>query len=463
MKRSKSWATGALVLLLVAGCTGDNDPTTNPSATPTTTSTAPEPVELRLAVYGDDATLQMYQDIADAFTVEHPEVTFELTSTADASAAAEAAIGAISAGVGAPDVFLLGVEHLADVVEADAVTPVNELMEARDIPFGDGIQRNGLTAFSANAALACMPNEVSPLVAYYNTRLVRPRQLLDEDGERLLSLDKGWTWEMFMAAAAQAKSRGAADGAKGGWLAPDLDALTPFILSAGGSVVDQELGPKHLTLSDGSTRAALKTLATFTRDPSLSLTPTEALRRSPLQWFRSGRLGVLFSTRAVLPSLRAVKDLKFNVAQLPKIDSAETTATMNAYCIAGTSEHVETAADFIAFAVDGPGVEISAVTGATVPVSLDILHMPVFLQPLQQPSNGQAFAESARRASLPPYSTRWSAARAAADPVLTRILYGRGINVTDEETPVLDALLEQTDEESRAIFEPPKPSPTETP
>lgn len=458
-RRAAAVVGSLLSLALVAGCTGDDEPRTEPTPTPTVSAT-PEPVQLRLAVYGDEAAVQMYQDIADAFTAANPNVTFDLTSTGDASAAAEAAIGAIASETDAPDVFLLGVDHLASVVESDAIQPVNELLEARDIPFGDGIQRSGLTAFSANASLACMPNEVSPLVAYYNRRLVKPRRLF-VDEEQVGPIDGGWHWPEFLAAARQAVSIDAE--AKGGYLAPDLEHLTPFLLSGGGRVVDQELGPRSLTLSDDGTRDSLKTLAAFSRDSTISLTRTEVAERTPLEWFTAGKLGVLFATRSVLPTLRAVPRLRFDIAPLPRLDGTETTAMMNAYCIAKTSEHAEEAADFIAFAVDGPGVEISAQTGATVPVQLEVLHSPAFLQPDQQPRSAQVFAESARRATLPPYSPHWTAARASADAVLERILYNRAIDVTSEETPELDELLEITDEDSRLIFDPPEPTETPTP
>ena len=38
--------------------------------------------------------------------------------------------------------------------------------------FGDGYTRNGLEAFSVDAALQCMPLDVSPLVVYFNPRLI---------------------------------------------------------------------------------------------------------------------------------------------------------------------------------------------------------------------------------------------------------------------------------------------------
>ena len=464
MLRRSFAAVGSLLVVcsLVAGCTGNDGPEPGPTPTPTTTApTTPAAVKLRLAVYGDEATVATYQDIANAYTAAHPEVTFELTSKGDASAAAESALGAIATGTNAPDVFLLDVDHLPDAVAADAVQPVNELLEARDIPFGDGIQRTSLTAFSANNELACMPNDVSPLVAFYNQNLVKPRRLILDDGSRVGPIDGGWTWEAFVAAAEQAATRGAARGAKGTYLAPDLTSLAPLILSAGGSVVDDNREPSRLELSNGDTRDALKTLALLTRNQRLSLTPAEVVATSPLERFKEGRLGMLIGTRALVPSMREATDLHFDVAPLPRIGTAVTTSLMNGYCIAKTSEHIEQAADFIAFAVAGDGVKIAAASGRMVPSSLDALHSPEFLQEDLQPQDSAVFGDQARRSLPTPYSTHWPAAAGSATEVLTRVLYGHAIDVTSEETPVLDDLLELTDESSKAIFNPPEP--TESP
>jgi hypothetical protein len=124
---------------------------------------------------------------------------------------------------------------------------------------------------------------------------------------------------------------------------------------------------------------------------------------------------------------------------------------------------VPEAADFIAYAVDGAGVDISAESGRTVPVSLDALHDPAFLQPDQEPASSQVFADSARRTALPPYSVHWIAAEASADPVLARILYGRGLDVISDDTTRLDQLLQTTDDDSRLIFTPPTPTASPTP
>ncbi len=458
---SRVLVVGAAVLAcaLVAGCTGGDDPESRPTSSPTaSTSATPQPVTLRLSVYGDPAMVATYQRLADAYTADHPDIRFALSSTTDAGAAAEASLGAIASGVEAPDIFLLDADHLAAAVEADAVQPLDELLEARDVPFGDGFQRNGLTAFAANDSLACMPNEVSPRVAFYNRRLVRPRQIVRESGKRVESIDTSWTWEVFVEALEQAASRGA----KGVYLPPELEEIAPLLRSGGGSIVDSDEAPTRLELSDDDTRNALMTLAGVTRDPRLALTPTDVAQKPAVDWFTEGKLGVLFGTRALLPQLRATQGLRFDVAPLPKLDDAVTTAVMNAYCVSKPSEHVEEAADFITWAVNGGGVEIALGSSAVVPSQLDALHTEAFVQATQLPRNTEAFAEGARRAVLTPYSTHWLAAAASAADPLRRVLYGR-IDVTSDETPALDALLEQTDEASKLIFDPPEPTETPTP
>jgi multiple sugar transport system substrate-binding protein len=217
-----------------------------------------------------------------------------------------------------------------------------------------------------------------------------------------------------------------------------------------------------LALSDSDTRDALKTLATITRDPRLSLSPAEVEQKPAIDWFKEGNLGVLFGTKAIVPQLRSVKGLRFDVAPVPSIKKTATTSEMNAYCIAKTSEHVDAAADFIAFATDGDGVKIASASGAMVPSSLDALHSPEFLAPGSMPTNVALFGEAARKSLPTPYSPYWLTAVASANVVLARVLYGT-IDVTSDQTPALDDLLKLTDEASKATFNPPEPTDSPTP
>ena len=83
-----------------------------------------------------------------------------------------------------PDLFLTRQTSLPTLMADDRVQPVDELLEERGVQFGDNYQRLGLEAFAADAALQCMPNDVSPYVVFYNKRLLVPRSARRAGGGR---------------------------------------------------------------------------------------------------------------------------------------------------------------------------------------------------------------------------------------------------------------------------------------
>ena len=164
-------AVAALACLVAAGCTstpesGPDDSSSSPTPS-TSTSATPEPVTIRFAVHGGADEVAAYTDLADAFMKNNPYATVVLES----AATTEASMGRLRsqfAAQNAPDVFLVEHHDLAGLVRDERVQPVDLLLAERELEFGDGFHRDGLEAFSAEAALQCMPNDVSPDVVYYN-------------------------------------------------------------------------------------------------------------------------------------------------------------------------------------------------------------------------------------------------------------------------------------------------------
>ena len=88
-----------------------------------------------------------------------------------------------------------------------AIRRVDDLLAEREVDFGDGYTRNGLEAFSADAALQCMPLDVSPLVVYYNPKLIELDQIA-EPGRNPVTQEDGWSLEEFARAARAAPPAG---------------------------------------------------------------------------------------------------------------------------------------------------------------------------------------------------------------------------------------------------------------
>ena len=99
--------------------------------------------------------------------LKHPNTKVELRQYAD-HAAAMAAYRTSSAKGDAPDVFLMDHDDLTGLSRERCHPPGRRPARRREVDFGDGYTRNGLEAFSVDAALQCMPQDVSPLVVYFN-------------------------------------------------------------------------------------------------------------------------------------------------------------------------------------------------------------------------------------------------------------------------------------------------------
>lgn len=412
MRRAFLGALAALALC-AAGCTspsraGDSTPAPSTRAASPSPSAA-TPVTLRFSVYGDPATVAAYRRLARSYTRLHPNVTIRLQHAPDAAAArARREDGA------APDVFLAEHAEVPALAAAHAVQPVDELLEQRGVLFGDNFQRLGLEAFSADTALQCMPHDVSPLVVYYNKRLVRPRTLPAGDLGPV-TRENGWSWQQFALAARRASS----GRTYGFFLPPTLEALLPLVRSAGADLVDDGRSPSRLTVTDGGTRAALGRILDVVREPGL--VPPDVDTDGAVDLFTRGRLGMLVGTRAVLPRLREAASLRFDVYPLPSLGTPRTVADMSGYCISAQSRHVPEAADFLAYASGPQGAEITAAAGGIVPANLQALHSEAFLEPGEQPRHATVYVDALRRADALPFSAQWPELEDREQPLLERL------------------------------------------
>ena len=332
------------------------------------------------------------------------------------------------------------------------VQPVDDLLAEREVDFGDGYARAGLEAFSADARLQCMPADVSPLVVYYNPTLI-DLSTVAELGHNPVDQKDGWSLDEFGRAALQAR----APGVRGLYVEPDLEQVAPFVWSGGGEVADDNDEPTTLTLSEGASADALEKLLELVRDPALTFNETALARKSALERFEAGKLGMILGFRDLTPQLRARKGLTFDVMPLPRLSGAATIARMSGLCISAKSEHVDQAADLLTDVISDAGASDLAATGYVMPANLDVVNDDAFLQAGQQPINAQVFGREVRNTRLLPSSPRWPIVSHNTARELTDLFY----------QPVILSLqdrLKAIDETSKYLFNPSKvPSPSATP
>lgn len=427
----KTVAAMVAVLALGAGCASNDDPSkAEPSPSPTGSA---GPTTITLAVHGPGPVLDAYRRIAARYTAEHPDTKVTVRTHATRAAAA-AALREDRAKDAAPDVFLIDRDDLAGLVEDEAVTPVNDLLAEREVDFGDSYVRSGLEAFSADVALQCMPSDISPLVVYYNPRLINLDQIA-EAGRNDVDQDRGWTLEEFGVAALQARR----PGVRGLHVAPELEQVAPFVWSEGGNVVDDEEEPSTLTLSDGPSADALEQLLELVRNPALTFSQSALQRRSALQRFKAGRLGMILGYRDLTPALRAVKGLTFDVMPLPTLSSGATIASSSGLCISADTESTGKAADFLAELISDDAARLLARTGYVMPANLNVINDDVFLQTGQQPLHADVFGRTVRDTRLLPSTPRWPLVRRSAARALAELFYQPVILPLEDRLEAIDA------------------------
>ncbi len=433
---------GAVAALLlasaaVAGCEADS------GAIPTPDESDGVPVDrtLSFAVYGPENELAAYQSLVAVYNSLYEDAEMDLQSYPSR----EALMGTIRESGEVPDVFLASGRDLAWLAQQQLVEPVDSLLIERGLDFGDLYSRDAVLAFSAEDRLYCMPVGISPMVLFYNTELVdfdamALRELPVPPGEQ-----NGWDFEEF-AAAAEFASR-PRRGTRAIHVQSTVEGLAPFIYAGGGDVYNDPVTPTSLAFSSDGSRSALEQALTVLRDPRLTLSDVELQRRSALEWFKRGKLAMIPGYRDLVPQLREVLGLEFDVIGMPSTERNATVGNVTGMCVSADADNTAAAADFLVHMASSVSVRRLAAEGYLVPANLEVALSPDFLQPGRAPDHALAFVNAIRTIVLPPLIDDEAELELVVADSLDEML----------TAPILTDLEELTtriDEESRTVLDP---------
>ncbi|WP_237089659.1 ABC transporter substrate-binding protein [Nocardioides dokdonensis] len=418
--------------LVVTACDSDAGRETLPGPDPVPAPQAK--VELTLGVWGKDAEVAGYEKVVEAFNETSGESTVTVESWSDRDALDDA----LRAGEASPDVFLASRRDLTFLRSEGYSTPVDELLDERSVEFGDGYSRDALEAFSADTRLQCMPFGVSPMVIYRNTALVD----LERMGERGLDVpspdSSRFTFDEFRAAAEFAtKPR---KRSKGVYIEPSLRGLAPFVYSGGGEVFDDESAPTSLNLSSDESRDALERTLELLRRSNLTLSEEQLAKATPLEWFERGRLGMMAGYRDLVPELRAVAGLDFDVLPMPTLDSPATIGDLTGLCLNPATESITESADLLVHMISDEVVGELTRTGYLVPANQQVALAEDFTQPALQPRRADLFTSSVRSMRVPPLLDAWTQLQALVDDPIAKLVTTPGVLDLETATELIDLL-----------------------
>ncbi|MDN5893766.1 MAG: extracellular solute-binding protein [Nocardioides sp.] len=421
-----------MIAVLAGACETDNGP-----SKPDPVGTAKKPVELTFMAYGPDEEVKAMQSSIDAYNRDNPTVEVTLDAVSDE----DDVIDRLES-KSPPDVFMLSQRDLAQVSELELNQPIDELLDSRGVPFGDFYKRDAVQAFSVDNHLQCMPYGVSPMVMYYNTNLIDWTTMKDR-GLDAASSHSRWSFNQFAEAAKFASNR---KGVKGVYIDPSLEGLMPFVLSGGGQVFDDMREPTTTTLSEDSSKEALTRSMDVLNSDQVKLTPRQLRKKSALERFKTGKLGMIAGYRNLVPELRMTPSLDFDVMPMPILDDETTVGDVSGICMSANPASYSDAADFIVNAISAKSVAKVAEAGYLVPSHNEVAESDAFLQPDKLPAHPEVFNRSVRDIVMPPLLPSWKALEDAVHDPIYHLFYDRILDI--------DAVTESIDEASRTVLSP---------
>jgi multiple sugar transport system substrate-binding protein len=428
-------AIGVVAGMIVIGNTSDSDVRPRPRPT---SSGEPAMSTLVFATWGSPKELAAYRKIADDYNEKSTVVDVHVAGYDDR----QSMMADIDAGKIHPDLFLIRHDDLDETMAADRNQPLQDLLDARGVHVSDSFLREAINAFSAEDDLQCMPYTASPMVIYYNKDLI-DFDRMEKRGQPVPNEDHtSFSLDEFRAAAEFASRHGTH--AKGVEIAPTLTGLAPFVYSGAGNLFNDETHPTSLAL--GSATDALRDTLEVLRDPKITLSTAQLERKSPLEWFEAGKLGMIAGYRDLTPVLRDAPGLHFDVLPMPSLGSSATLGQMTGVCVAkGPRDRVAQAADFLVDLIGDKAVNLVTKTGATVPTNLDVaFHAFIHQTP---PEHTRVFTVAQRAIVTPPLGVDWEKLQARVGPGIEALFTQLVIND-------LGAELSDIDDESRAVLDP---------
>lgn len=319
MRHFKTWAALLIAVMMVVsltacggGSNGNNGNTSSAvnkgkgASNGTEGKESSEKIELSFWSLGTTN----YEELAKEYTALHPNITFKFQNTSDQTAHHTNLTTALSAGSGAPDIFMIEIAFMERFIGAqDKFYNLYDL-GAKDIE-GDYLDWKWKQATSVDGAFQIgLPTDIGPTVAYFRTDLAEQAGLPTDPEGFSAAIS---TWDKFAAVAKDFKAKTGK---------PFAD-LTDLVYNG---VRDQSPDQIYFNKEDGSfigdTNSQVKKAYDFTVKGIQEGWIGNWQLWSP-EWNKAindGEFGVMLGPAWIAGTIRNAKDTagKWQIAQLPE-------------------------------------------------------------------------------------------------------------------------------------------------
>ena len=390
---------------------------------------AQDPATVSFAFWGAPEEREAYESVVETFEGLHPEIDVEIQYTASQGDYQTKIATQFAAG-DEPDVFLTNYRNYGQFAARDALQPLQPYVDQSTKLKEEDFYELPLDAFRYGGEdLTCIPQNASSLAVYYN---------VDQFNAAGVPLpNDGWTWQEFEDAAVTLTQDTDGDGrtdVHGLAVDPSMIRYVPFILGAGGQIVDDVDNPTTLTLDTPDAMAGIEWFVGLGAT-GLGVTPLEAEVQSEddTSRFMNGRAAMLMNSRRSVPTLREIDGFTWDVAPLPVGERAANVLHSDAYCMAASAGDKDAAWAFIEYAAGPDGQQVLSATGRLVPSIKSVAQSNAFLKGTTAgsaigevglpPANSQVFLDNIEILERVPSISTWPEVEDAFNTAFKRAFY----------------------------------------
>jgi len=365
-----------LLMGLIIGCSSQESGSTEKNGI----------VTIKMAVSGSEQEKKLRYETADLFMKENPTIKIEWVDIGDERR--QKTLTLISGGK-APDILYIN-EWTLPLAERNVLMPLDDTI-AKDTSFDiSEFYPDVLDAYRLNGKLYGLPQEVSPLVMYYN------KNLFDQAGVPYPTDD--WTQEDFVQIA---KKLTDSKKKKYGYLSENWYGHYMGWLNRNGGKLFSDDGKK----SGFDTPEALKALELMNKivvEDHSSPNPAEqeAAGQGSDAQFRNQQVAMISSGMWLLPAFKSEPlNFDWDVVKMPKGETQATTAGVLSWSISKDTKHPEEAWKVLKFFVGHEGMKIVAKYNMALPAS-NVAEANQMILDSKFPANVKAFVDSAALVNL---------------------------------------------------------------
>ena len=373
--------------------------------------------DVRVLVAGDPAELQAYREVVAAYRQRNPDARILLIETAERDQLIARVSTSIAAGT-PPDLFLLNYRYFGQFAARGVIEPLDDELDGSEELALDDFYPQAVEAFSYGGAQACLPQNISSLVVYFNRDLLHAAGLRDPPSS--------WSWQQMVRYAERLTTDADEDGAAevyGLGVDPEVIRVAPFVWSNGGRLVDDQEDPTRFLLTEVRALQALQAFLDLRTVHGVVPTEEEAESQDLESRFLNGDLAMILESRRVTPTFRTITDFEWDVAPLPGFSRSMTILHSDGYCLTAASDRKDAAWRFLEFALGPEGQRIAASTGRTVPSAVAVAESDAFLEQAVPPAGSRVFLDGIDHMDRVPNAPAWPEVEDAANAALEEAFY----------------------------------------